>query len=186
MNDVSSIDIIALDKGAAPQIDPTVLIAPGTRIIGDVHIGEGSSIWYNCVLRADVNRIRIGARTNIQDGSIVHCDSETDHSPGYPTLIGDECLIGHTAIVHGCTLADHAFVGMGAIALNGALIESDGMLAAGAMLTSGKVIRSGELWAGRPAKFLRHLTPEEIAQNRASVLHYARNAARHIAALKAR
>ncbi len=183
---MTSTSIIALDGDATPLIDPSALIAPGTRIIGDVRIGADASIWYNCVLRGDVNFISVGARTNIQDGTVVHCDSPFGGDPGYPTLIGDDCLIGHMAMIHGCTLEDHAFVGLGAIVLNGTRIESDGMLAAGAMLTSGKVIRSGELWAGRPAKFMRHLTPDEIAHNRGGVEHYVDNARRHIAALKAR
>lgn len=177
--------IFALDD-AAPRIPDSAFVAPGTRIIGDVVLGDEASIWYNCVIRADVNHIRIGARTNIQDGSTIHCDSAHGDHPGYPTLIGEDCLIGHMVLLHGCTLQDRAFVGMGAIVLNESVIESDGMLAAGAMLTSGKVIKSGQLWAGRPAKYLRDLTPEEIASNQEGVRHYVRNSRRHAAALRAR
>ncbi len=171
-------------EDATPHIADTAFIAPGCRLIGDVEIGEDVSIWYNCVIRADVNRIRIGARTNIQDGSTIHCDSPHGDSPGYPTIIGEDCLVGHMVLLHGCTLEDRAFVGMGAIVLNGARIESDGMLAAGAMLTTGKVILSGQLWAGRPAKYLRDLTPEEIESNQAGVRSYVENGRRHAAALK--
>lgn len=182
---VTDTTILALD-GAAPSIAESAFVAPGTRIIGDVTLGEDASVWYNCVIRADVNHIRIGARTNIQDGSTIHCDSADGDHPGYPTLIGADCLIGHMVLLHGCTLEDRAFVGMGAIVLNGALIEGDGMLAAGAMLTSGKVIKSGQLWAGRPAKYLRDLTPEEIIANQAGVRRYVRHGRRHAALLGAR
>lgn len=169
-----------------PRIDDSAFIAAGCRIIGDVTIGADVSIWYNCVIRADVNHVRIGARSNIQDGSTIHCDSAVGDGAGYPTLIGDDCLIGHMVLLHGCTLEDRAFVGMGAIVLNGAIIEGDGMLAAGAMLTSGKVIRSGQLWAGRPAKYLRDLTPEEVESNRAGVARYVENGRRYAAMVKAR
>lgn len=171
-------------KDATPRIADTAFVAPGCRLIGDVELGEDVSIWYNCVIRADVNRIRIGARTNIQDGSTIHCDSPHGDLPGYPTIIGEDCLIGHMVLLHGCTLEDRAFVGMGAIVLNGARIESDGMLAAGAMLTAGKVIPSGQLWAGRPAKYLRDLTPDEIESNQAGVRSYVENGRRHAAAIK--
>jgi hypothetical protein len=104
--------------GKAPLVDPAAFVAPGARLIGDVEVGPEASIWYNCVLRGDVNRIRIGARANIQDGTIVHCDSPRPGSPeGHPTLIGEDVLIGHMAMVHGCILRDRAFVGLGAIAI---------------------------------------------------------------------
>jgi gamma-carbonic anhydrase len=182
---MSDITLAALG-GKTPQIADTAFVAPGCRIIGDVVLGADASVWYNCVIRADVNHIHIGARTNIQDGSTIHCDSPYGDSPGYPTVIGEDCLIGHMVLLHGCTLEDRAFVGMGAIILNGARIEGDGMLAAGAMLTSGKVIRSGQLWAGRPAKYLRDLTPEEIEANQVGVAHYVENGRRHAAMLRAR
>ena len=169
-----------------PQIDPSAFVAPGCQVSGAVTIGAETSVWYNCVLRGDVNRVTIGARTNIQDGSVIHCDSPKEGDDGYPTIIGEDCLIGHMVLLHGCILHDRAFVGMGAIVLNGAVIESDGMLAAGAMLTGGKTIKSGELWAGRPAKYLRDLTPEEIASNRIGVAHYVENGRRHASVLKAR
>jgi len=171
-------------NGIAPRIADSAFIAPGCRIIGDVEIGPDVSIWYNCVIRADVNRIRIGARTNIQDGTVIHCDSPHGGDSGYPTIIGEDCLVGHMVMLHGCTLEDRAFVGLGTIVLNGSTIEGHGMLAAGAMLTSGKVIRSGELWAGRPAKYLRDLRPEEIEHNREGVSHYVLNGRRHAVAAK--
>jgi carbonic anhydrase/acetyltransferase-like protein (isoleucine patch superfamily) len=125
--------------GKAPIVDPAAFVAPGARLIGDIEIGPEASIWYNTVLRGDVNRIRIGARTNIQDGSVLHVDSpRPGHEAGHPTLIGDEVLIGHLAMVHGCVLHDRAFVGLGAIVMDGCEIESDAMLAAGALLTRGR------------------------------------------------
>lgn len=149
-------------QGKVPNIDPTAFVAPGAQIIGDVEVGAGSSIWYNCVLRGDMHRIRVGAGTNLQDGAIVHVDSgRASGDDGFPTLIGDNVLIGHLAIIHGCRIADGAFVGMGAIVMDGCVVE--GMLAAGAMLTPAKRVPPGELWAGRPAKPLRPLSDLERA-----------------------
>lgn len=181
---VNSATISAV-KGIAPRIATTAFVAPGCRILGDVSIGEDASVWYNCVVRGDMSHIRIGARTNIQDSCLIHCDSAKDDQPAYPTLIGEDCMIGHMSLLHGCTLADRAVTGMGTIIFNGATIESDAMLAAGAMLTSGKTIRSGELWTGRPARYLRDLTAEEIAYNRAATAFYIENSRRHAAARSA-
>jgi carbonic anhydrase/acetyltransferase-like protein (isoleucine patch superfamily) len=173
--------------GRAPVLDPASFAAPGAVLIGDVELGPEASVWYNCVLRGDVNRIRIGARTNIQDGSVLHVDSpRPGHEAGHPTLIGEEVLIGHMAMVHGCILHDRSFVGLGAIVMDGCEIESGGMLAAGAMLTPGKRIPAGQLWAGRPAKYLRDLSEEEQAMNLAGVFHYVELARRHRAAVSAR
>ncbi len=173
--------------GKAPRVHPTAFVAPGAQLIGDVEIGPDASIWYNCVLRGDVNRIRVGARTNIQDGSVIHVDSpKPGAEEGHPTLIGADVLIGHLAMVHGCVLHDRAFVGLGAIVMDGCEIESDAMLAAGAMLTPGKRIPSGQLWAGRPAKYVRDLTPQELAAQQAGVAHYVALAKAHSEALKAR
>jgi carbonic anhydrase/acetyltransferase-like protein (isoleucine patch superfamily) len=172
--------------GKVPRIDPSAFVAPGARLIGDIEIGAEASLWYNVVLRGDVNRIRIGARTNIQDGSVVHVDSPRPGlEGGRPTLIGEEVLIGHLAMVHGCILHDRSFVGLGAIVMDGCEIESGGMLAAGAMLTPGRRIPAGQLWAGRPAKYLRDLSPEEQAMNLAGVFHYVELARRHREAVEA-
>ena len=170
-------------KGLAPRIASTAFVAPGCRILGDVALGENTSVWYNCVIRGDMSHIRIGARTNIQDCCMIHCDSANGDHGDYPTLIGDDCMIGHMSLLHGCTLEDGAVAGMGTIIFNGATIESNGMLAAGGMLTSGKVIKSGQLWAGRPSKYLRHLTADEIASNRAATAFYIENCRRHAAVL---
>jgi carbonic anhydrase/acetyltransferase-like protein (isoleucine patch superfamily) len=170
--------------GKSPRIDDSAFIAPGCRIIGDVEIGPDVSIWYNCVLRADINRIRIGARSNIQDGSVVHCDGPDEHNPaGFPTLIGEDVLIGHMAMVHGCVLEDRAFVGLGSIVMDGSRIESDGMLAAGAQLTQNKTIGARQLWVGRPAKHVRDLTDAALAEMQDGVARYVENGRRHKAAL---
>ena len=171
--------------GRTPKIHDTAFIAPGCTIIGDVEIGAGSSIWYNCVVRADVFRIRIGERTNVQDGSVLHCDPpRPGDEEGSALIIGDDVLIRHMAMVHGCTIHDRGFVGLGAIAMNKSVIGSDAMLAAGAMLTEGKVMEPRTLWAGRPAKPLRQLSDAAIAGMRIGVAHYAENAKHHAAAVE--
>ncbi|MDR2857097.1 MAG: gamma carbonic anhydrase family protein [Novosphingobium sp.] len=175
---------LAAINGKGPRIHPSAFIAPGCRIIGNVEIGPDASIWYNCVIRADVNRIVIGARSNIQDGTVVHCDSPRPGRPdGFPTIIGDDVLIGHMAMIHGCTLEDRAFIGLGAIVMDGCHVHSDGMLAAGALLTQGKVIESRQLWAGRPARYLRDLTDAALADMQAGVKGYVVNGRIHREAL---
>lgn len=144
-------------KGIFPKIHPDAWIAPNAVVAGDVEIGEDSSVWFGVQMRGDVHEIRIGKRTNIQDGTVIHV---TRNLSG--TYIGDGVTIGHMALLHACTVEDNAFVGMGAIILDEAVVESGAMLAAGAMLTGGKRIPSGELWAGRPAKFMRKLTQEDV------------------------
>jgi carbonic anhydrase/acetyltransferase-like protein (isoleucine patch superfamily) len=171
-------------NGKTPKIDDSAFIAPGCRIIGDVTIGPESSIWYNCVIRAEVNRVVIGQRTNIQDGSVVHCDGPMPGVPdGYPTIIGDDVLVGHNVMLHGCVLHDRAFVGLSATIMNGAVVEGDAMLAAGAMLTQNKRVPARQLWAGAPARFVRELDDAAIMGMRIGVAHYVENAKAHMAAL---
>jgi carbonic anhydrase/acetyltransferase-like protein (isoleucine patch superfamily) len=171
-------------NGYTPQIDDSAFIAPGCRIIGDVTIGPESSIWYNCVLRADVSSIIIGARSNVQDGTIIHCDGPIPGiKPDYPTIIGDDVLIGHLAMIHGCIIRDRGFIGLGAIVMNGCEIGSDAMLGAGALLPEGKRIGPRELWVGRPAKLIRELPDAAIANMQMGVAHYVENANAHVAAL---
>lgn len=158
----------------APAIDPTAWVAPGAQVIGAVTLGAGASVWYNVVLRGDVMPISIGARTNIQDGSIVHVTRKLA-----ATTIGEDVLVGHLAIIHGCMLKDRSFVGLGAIVMDGCVIEEEGMLGAGALLSSGKVIGPRELWLGRPAKLVRLLTDAEVARNLAGAAGYVELAALH-------
>jgi carbonic anhydrase/acetyltransferase-like protein (isoleucine patch superfamily) len=177
--------IILPFNGIYPRIHESAFIAPGAVIVGDVEIGPEASIWYNCVVRADVHQIRIGARSNVQDGSVIHCDSPKPGRPnGFPTLIGEDVLIGHMVMLHGCTLQDRAFVGLGTIVMDGAVIEGDAMLAAGAMLTPGKRVPSGQMWQGRPAKYARELSDDEIAGMRRGVKNYVVNARLHRAAME--
>ncbi len=165
-----------------PQVAASAFIAPGARLIGDVTIGEDSSIWYNCVLRGDVERIIIGARSNVQDGSVIHVSGARD-GPGLPTVIGDDVLVGHMVMLHACRIENHGFIGLGSIVMDGCVVHEGGMLAAGALLTPGKAIGAGELWAGRPAKFLRVLTDEEVKRNRYGASGYVRLARMHKASL---
>lgn len=153
--------------GKQPVIAPDAFIAPNATVIGDVEIGAGASIWFNTVLRGDVHYIRIGARTNIQDGSVVHVTTGR-----HATIVGDDVLVGHMVLLHGCTVESNSFVGMGAVVMDEAVIESGGMLAAGALLTPGKRVGRGQLWGGRPAKFLRELTAEESARLADGPQHY--------------
>jgi gamma-carbonic anhydrase len=152
-----------------PVIAPDAFVAPNATVIGDTEIGARSSIWFGVTIRGDVNSIRIGSDTNIQDGTVVHVTRAK-----FATLIGSGVTIGHLALVHGCTLQDHSFVGMQATVMDGCVIESQGMLAAGALLTPGKVIASGELWAGRPARLMRRLDEAELRNITETAMHYAR------------
>ena len=155
--------------GVAPRLAEGAWVAPTAVVIGDVWLGERSTVWFNCLLRGDTNRIRVGARTNIQDGSVLHVN------PGEEWVceIGDDVTIGHAAIVHACKLENFAFVGMGATVLDGAVIEEGAMLAAGGLLTPGKRIPKRELWGGRPARKMRDLPDDERAQMDHIAVHYA-------------
>ena len=177
------VTIVAI-HGKAPRIDPTAWIAPGCRIIGDVTIGPHSSIWYNCVLRGDIHRIVVGARSNVQDGSVFHVEGPRPDTDGCPTIVGEDCVIGHMAVVHGCTLEDRAFVGMGAVAMDDCRIGAGAMLAAGALLSPGKAIPPREIWVGRPAKFLRSQDEAQVEKVRFQSERYCRLAERHLAMLR--
>jgi carbonic anhydrase/acetyltransferase-like protein (isoleucine patch superfamily) len=157
-------------KGAWPEIAPDAYVAPGASVIGNVTLGSESSVWFNCVLRGDDNFIKVGDRTNIQDGTVIHVDAGEDWS----VIIGNDVLIGHMALIHGCRLEDWAFVGMGATLMNDVVVEPYGMVAAGALVTPGKRVKSRTLWAGRPAKMIRELTDEDIARNLEGLEHYIR------------
>ena len=170
--------------GKEPQIHESAFIAPGACIIGDVTIGPEASVWYNCVLRGDIHRIEVGARSNVQDGSVFHVEGPRPETDGYPTIIGEDCVIGHMALVHGATVEDRGFVGMGAIAMNDCRIGAGAMLAAGALLSPGKAIPAGEIWVGRPAKFLRKQDPAQIEKVRFQTERYCKLAARHLAQIR--
>ena len=165
--------LYALD-GVAPSIDPTAWVAPTAVLIGDVRLGPGANIWFNCVLRADTNPIIVGARTNIQDGTIIH----VDHGKNF-TEIGDDVTVGHAAIIHACKLKHRAFIGMGATVLDGAVVEEAGMLAARGLLGPGKVIGRQELWVGAPARLQRVMSDAERAGWDETVPHYVGLAARY-------
>ena len=141
-----------------PELADSVFVAPTATIIGDVHVGADSSIWFGVVLRGDVNLIRIGRRTNIQDGSIVHVTSQT-----HATVIGDDVTVGHGVKLHGCTVGDGALIGIGAIVLDGAVIGEGSMVAAGSLVTPGTVVPPRSLVTGSPARVKRPLTDSEIA-----------------------
>ncbi|HEV7224145.1 MAG TPA: gamma carbonic anhydrase family protein [Pirellulales bacterium] len=147
-------------------------IAPGARIVGDVTIGEQSSVWFNAVLRGDAEAIRIGRRTNIQDNCVLHAD------PGFPCTLGDGVTVGHGAVVHGATVGDNVVVGMHAVVMNGAQVGENSIIAVGAVVTEGAAIPPGSLVMGMPGKIKRQLTAEEVERNCASAAHYVANAIR--------
>lgn len=169
------------------QIDPfateAAFIDPTALIIGDVTIGEQSSVWPYCVLRGDVQVIRIGARTNIQDGTIVHVAHDGPPNPdgGLATEVGDDVTIGHRAIVHACTIGDRVLAGMGAIVMDGAVVRSDVIIGAGTVVPPGKELESGRLYVGNPAKAVRSITDDERGTLKYSAEHYVELAQRHAA-----
>jgi gamma-carbonic anhydrase len=178
---MSTFDVIPF-RGKSPRIHDTAFVAPGCRIIGDVEVGRYASIWYNCVIRGDVNKIIIGARSNIQDGSVIHCDPDDAEHHGSPTIVEENVLVGHRAMLHGCTIRSNSVVGLGAIVMDGCVLEHASMLAAGGMLTSGKTIPTGELWGGSPARLMRQLGDNWSTDNQLVVTHYVDNSQAHKAA----
>lgn len=144
-------------RGVMPDIHPQAFIAQTATIIGDTRVGNGSGIWYGCVVRGDVNEIRIGKRTNIQDLTMIHCAEL-----GQGTYLGDDITVGHSAVLHACTIEDNAFIGIQACVMDDCLIERGAMVAAGALLTPGKIVPAGEVWAGRPARKLRDINQNDL------------------------
>ncbi|QDH71567.1 gamma carbonic anhydrase family protein [Marilutibacter alkalisoli] len=159
-----------------PSLGERVYIDPAATVIGAVTIGDDVSIWPGCVVRGDVNRIEIGARTNIQDGTIVHVTHEGPFTRpgGLPTVIGNDVTVGHGAIIHACTVHEFALIGMGAKILDGATVSRFGFVGAGAVLAPGKTVGEAELWLGNPARFVRKLDNREIEQLQYSAQHYMR------------
>jgi carbonic anhydrase/acetyltransferase-like protein (isoleucine patch superfamily) len=156
-------------RSILPVVDPSAFVDQSAQVIGDVHIGAESSIWMNVVIRGDVNSIRIGARTNVQDCTVVHVMRET-----HPTVIGNDVTIGHAAIVHGCTIENRCLIGMGAVLLNGCHIGQGSIVAAGALLPEGMMVPAGSMVMGMPAKVRRRLTPDEDASLRWYADNYVR------------
>ncbi len=163
-------------KGINPVIPESCFIAPSADIIGDVIMGEESSAWFQVVIRGDVNSIRIGSRTNIQDGSVLHVTRDKMPMKGAPLKIGDDVTIGHRVTLHGCTLKNRILVGMGATILDGAVINDDSIVAAGALVTKDKTFPPRSLIQGSPAKVVRELTPEEVSMLKSSADNYVGDA----------
>jgi carbonic anhydrase/acetyltransferase-like protein (isoleucine patch superfamily) len=162
--------------GKTPIAHPSAFIAEGAVVLGDVEVGEGSSIWFGCVVRGDVNFIRIGARTNVQDLSVLHVTSKT-----HPTIVGDEVTVGHRVVLHGCTIKDRCLVGIGAVVMDGAVVGPEAVIGAGSLVPPGMVVPPRTLVMGSPAKVKRDLTVEEVEALRRSADNYVEYAARYVA-----
>lgn len=164
-------------EGKAPSLGARVFVAPGCDILGDVRIGDDASIWYRCVLRGDINSIAIGARSNLQDGVIIHVEHGL-----FPTILEEDSSVGHGAILHGCTLRRGCLVGMGATVLNGAVIGEGALVAAGALVREGFEVPAGTLAAGVPAVIRRELSEEEILRVQETAAHYVHYKDRYLKA----
>ena len=158
---------------AAPRIDETAWVAESAQVIGRVALGAQASIWYGAVLRGDNEWITLGARANVQEGSVLHTDM------GFPLTLGDDVTVGHQATLHGCHIGEGSLVGIQAVVLNGAKIGRGCLIGAGAVVTEGKEFPDGSLILGAPAKAVREVTPEQLARLKASAASYVRNAERH-------
>ena len=158
---------------AFPGLAPSAWVAPGAFVVGDVHLGEGSSVWYGAVLRGDTEPIRIGARTNVQDGCVLHAD------PGFPAVVGEGCVVGHNAVVHGCEVGDGCLIGMGATVLNGAKIGEGSIVAAGAVVPENREFPPRSLIVGIPAKRVGEVTEEQAGEIERGAREYVGRAAAH-------
>ena len=166
--------------GIQPTIPASAFVDDSAVIIGDVVLGEDTSVWPTAVIRGDVNHIRIGARTSIQDGSVVHATHDGPYTPGgASTTIGDDVTVGHKVILHACTIHDRVLVGMGAIVMDKAVVEADVIIGAGSLVPPGKVLESGYLYVGSPVKQIRPLTEKEKEQLLYSAGYYVKLARRH-------
>ena len=162
-------------KGVTPTLGARAYVDPAATVIGDVVLGEDVSIWPGAVLRGDVHYIRIGARSNVQDGTIVHVTHDGPYSPGgFPTIVGEGVTIGHAAVIHACTIEDYCLIGMHATVLDGATVKKYGFVGAGSVVPPGKVVGERELWLGNPAQRVRLLTDKQIEQLHYSADHYVR------------
>jgi len=162
----------------APQVAATAWVADNAQVIGRVSLADEASVWYGAVLRGDNDRITIGARSNVQDGSVLHADA------GFPLTLGADVTVGHQAMLHGCTVGDGSLIGIQAVVLNGAKIGRSSLVGAGAVVTEGKEFPDGSLILGAPAKAVRSVTPEQVERLRFGALHYVENAERHRRQLK--
>ena len=168
-----------------PTLGKAVFVDPSAVVIGDVHIGDDSSIWPLVVVRGDMHRIRIGERTSIQDGSVLHITHAGPYNPdGFPLIIGSDVTVGHKALLHGCTIHDKVLIGMGAIVMDGAIIEEEIILAAGSVVPPGKVLETGFLYRGSPAKQARPLTDKEKSFFSYTAANYVKLKDKHIADLQ--
>jgi len=154
--------------GTAPRLDESVWVAESAVVVGDVEVGPQSSIWFGAIVRGDVNRIRIGARSNVQDQAVLHVTSRT-----HPTVVGDDVTLGHRVTLHGCTIRDRCLVGIGAVVMDGALVGEDAMVGAGSLVPPGMVVPPRMLALGSPARVKRELTQEEVDYFRQSAANYA-------------
>jgi carbonic anhydrase/acetyltransferase-like protein (isoleucine patch superfamily) len=162
-------------KGITPTLGARAYVDPAATVIGDVVLGDDASIWPGAVLRGDVHYIRVGARSNVQDGAVVHVTHDGPYSPGgFPTLIGEGVTIGHGAVIHACTIDDYCLIGMHATVLDGAVVKKYGFVGAGSVVPPGKVVGERELWLGNPAQRMRLLTDKQIEQLHYSADHYVR------------
>jgi carbonic anhydrase/acetyltransferase-like protein (isoleucine patch superfamily) len=173
-------------NGHTPITGARVLIDPSAVVIGDVELGDDASVWPQVSIRGDMHRIRVGARSSVQDGCVLHITHAGPFNPeGWPLQIGSEVTIGHNATLHGCTVGDRVLVGMGATIMDGAVVEDDVVIAAAALVTPGKQLRSGYLYAGSPAREIRKLSEKEMAYFSYSANNYVKLKDRHIAELAA-
>jgi carbonic anhydrase/acetyltransferase-like protein (isoleucine patch superfamily) len=170
-------------EGQLPRLGARVWVDPAATLVGDVELGDDASLWPGTVVRGDVNHIRIGARSNVQDGTIIHVTHEGPYTRpgGYPTLIGADVTIGHAAVVHACRIEDACLIGMHATVLDGAIVRRHGFVGAGAVVSPGKTVGEGELWLGNPARCVRKLSDTEIEALYYSAKHYVTLKDRYLA-----
>ena len=161
-------------RDKTPIVPPSAFVAPSADIIGDVQLGEQTSIWHGSVIRGDMHHITIGARTNIQDNCTIHVTTDR-----YPTIVGAEVTVGHNVLLHGCVIHDRVLIGMGAIVMDGALVEEGAFIGAGALVSPGTVVPARTLWTGLPAKYRRAVTDDEYQEILDSAQHYIEFAAEY-------
>jgi carbonic anhydrase/acetyltransferase-like protein (isoleucine patch superfamily) len=162
-------------RGIAPQLGQRVYVDPAATVIGDVTLGDDVSVWPGAVIRGDMHSIKVGARSNVQDNSVLHITHASEYNPGgWPLVIGEDVVVGHRAIVHGCTVGNRVLVGNGAIVNDGAVVEDEVIIGAGCMVPPGKTLQSGHVYVGNPCRQLRPLTQQEKDFFRYSAAHYVK------------